>query len=359
MPLQKSSAFKSKDFCNAGFCGGAVAGFVVVIFVVSMKWLGYAELSLDEFALLWPRMIFLATIGGAGGGFLGCQFALFFERTEKESFKKPVLRFCVFMSGFVIIVIVHQLSVRDALLKASPLGGPNFETLATGLLGGTAFLIMVKELSKIRATKTGAGLKTAAKATIIGVTLWSLIFVIYFVLTEFGVFAEKQPLFAQFPTLFFVEFPRPEHSVHCIVGCLFYVSSVLTSAAKLTKPPVPELSRPDKEFVNRIKGIIADKMEEPGFGAQELAQQALLHRVHLNRKLKGLTGLNTTHFIRAERLKKAAKLLRQSTDNITEIAYKVGFEDLNYFSRCFKSHFNLSPRAYRERIKPSHRRDNR
>jgi len=48
------------------------------------------------------------------------------------------------------------------------------------------------------------------------------------------------------------------------------------------------------------------------------------------------------------RLARAAKYLRQSDDSITSIAYAVGFNDGNYFTRQFRKHFGVSPRTYRQ-----------
>jgi AraC-like DNA-binding protein len=51
-------------------------------------------------------------------------------------------------------------------------------------------------------------------------------------------------------------------------------------------------------------------------------------------------------FITSIRLKKSAGLLRQSTKNITEVAYEVGFNDPKYFSQKFKHYFGVLPSEY-------------
>lgn len=48
-----------------------------------------------------------------------------------------------------------------------------------------------------------------------------------------------------------------------------------------------------------------------------------------------------------KRLNKAAVLLRQGEFTVSEVSYKVGFEDPFYFSKCFKAHFDCTPKNYK------------
>ena len=49
------------------------------------------------------------------------------------------------------------------------------------------------------------------------------------------------------------------------------------------------------------------------------------------------------------RLKRAAQLLRESQQNISEIAFQVGFNNPKYFSRYFKEEFGVLPSVYQEK----------
>ena len=71
-----------------------------------------------------------------------------------------------------------------------------------------------------------------------------------------------------------------------------------------------------------------------------------MSRVNLYKKLKSLTGHTPIEFIRAFRIKRAAQLLAKSQMGVSEVAYQVGFNDPRYFTRYFKSEFNMLPSEY-------------
>ena len=64
------------------------------------------------------------------------------------------------------------------------------------------------------------------------------------------------------------------------------------------------------------------------------------------RKFKAVTGLPPMKYIQILRLEKAQRMLEETDKSMTQIAQSCGFRDSNYFGRCFKSHFGVSPSAY-------------
>ncbi len=111
------------------------------------------------------------------------------------------------------------------------------------------------------------------------------------------------------------------------------------------EPAEPTL---DDVFMQKIRQAIVEKMDDTELGIQDLCQAAHLGHTQVFRKLKALTGLNPTLFIRKMRLQKAALLLKTTERNISEIAYDVGFSDPNYFSRVFHEEFGVPPSAIRK-----------
>jgi len=106
-----------------------------------------------------------------------------------------------------------------------------------------------------------------------------------------------------------------------------------------------EISLDDK-FLQKIRMIIEANMSDASFSVEQLAEKAHLNRTQLFRKLKWLTGLSPNDFIKDLRLQKAADMIRQNTDTITQIGYAVGFHDQSYFSKCFKKQFGTTPKEF-------------
>jgi len=104
----------------------------------------------------------------------------------------------------------------------------------------------------------------------------------------------------------------------------------------------------DEKFLNKLISFIENNLADPDMNVDSLTEQIHLSRSQLHRKLKALTGLSSTEFIRTIRLKRAAQLLEQRHGTIAETVYAVGFNSLSYFSKCFQKQFGLSPKEYIE-----------
>ena len=68
-------------------------------------------------------------------------------------------------------------------------------------------------------------------------------------------------------------------------------------------------------------------------------------------KLRSITGLSVSSFIRDTRLKEARRMAQADpTLRVSDLAYKVGFRDPRYFSTCFKKQFGMQPMEYMESL---------
>lgn len=107
-------------------------------------------------------------------------------------------------------------------------------------------------------------------------------------------------------------------------------------------------SNSDEELIKRAVAIVFDNISEPEFNVDDLCRMLGMSQSSFYRKLKTMTGQSVNEFIQNIRLKYAARLLRETTKTISEIAFDVGFSDSSYFSRAFRKCFRVSPKAWRE-----------
>lgn len=102
----------------------------------------------------------------------------------------------------------------------------------------------------------------------------------------------------------------------------------------------------DARLLNDIVRYIEDKMNDPELSVEELSKHVCMSRGSLYHKLLELTGLSPVEYIRAVKLDRAATLLEKSDYNVTQVGYMTGFGTPSYFSRMFKSRFQMLPSEY-------------
>jgi len=80
-----------------------------------------------------------------------------------------------------------------------------------------------------------------------------------------------------------------------------------------------------------------------------LAKVAAMSPYHFLRTFRALVGVTPHQFILHARMRRAAVLLRRTSDNVSAIAFAAGFGDLSTFNRRFQRIFGVSPSAFRAR----------
>ncbi len=107
----------------------------------------------------------------------------------------------------------------------------------------------------------------------------------------------------------------------------------------------------DKKFLREARKAIEEHISDSQYGVEDLSKACFISRVHLYRKIKQLTGLSATEFIRHIKLKKAASILIETGKSSSEVAYECGFSSPSYFAKRFKEVFKLSPSEYTAQYK--------
>ena len=109
----------------------------------------------------------------------------------------------------------------------------------------------------------------------------------------------------------------------------------------------------DEDFLQRAISCVQKHLDNSEFDQQQFMEEMATSKSTLYKKLKSLTGLNTSAFIRNIRLKAACQIIEEKKRvRISELAYAVGFNDPKYFSACFRKEFGMLPSEYMERYHP-------
>lgn len=106
------------------------------------------------------------------------------------------------------------------------------------------------------------------------------------------------------------------------------------------------ISKADEDFLLKLHEIISANLENPEFSMEDIAEKLNMSQSSFYRKIKGTLDLSPNDYLRLERLKKAAQLLKEGKYQINEVCYMVGFSSTSYFSKCFHKQFGVLPKDF-------------
>ncbi|MBP7558033.1 MAG: response regulator [Chitinophagaceae bacterium] len=117
---------------------------------------------------------------------------------------------------------------------------------------------------------------------------------------------------------------------------------------KYSKDPIwlsglKDLPSMEQAFIEKVRTSIAARLDDPGYGADQLAGDLALSRTQLHRKLKQVIDQSPGELIRIIRMQRAHALLQNRTATVAEVAYMVGYGNPANFSTSFSRHFGYPP----------------
>ncbi|MCW9017637.1 MAG: ATP-binding protein, partial [Kangiellaceae bacterium] len=107
----------------------------------------------------------------------------------------------------------------------------------------------------------------------------------------------------------------------------------------------------DAAFFDRFTQVVSNEYADPELSVSRVSVQLAMSDRQLQRKLKAVIGSSFSDLLREYRLEQSCVLLKASSNSemqIAVIADKVGFRSSNYFTRCFKARFELTPNEFRK-----------
>lgn len=108
---------------------------------------------------------------------------------------------------------------------------------------------------------------------------------------------------------------------------------------------------PDKEFLDKAIACVHKHIDDSDYDRETFASDMGMSSSSLYNKLRAVTGMNATSFIRDMRMKEACRLAKATPGiRVSDLAYSVGFKDPKYFATIFKKEFGMQPSEYIESI---------
>lgn len=122
--------------------------------------------------------------------------------------------------------------------------------------------------------------------------------------------------------------------------------SVREKALKLikTSSEEPLLSNEHNDkFLKKVQAVVLENISNSEFGKDQFAERMNVSPSLLYKKIKALTDLSPSDYIKTVRLDYALELLQSRKYSVTEVSEKCGYTSLKYFSAVFKKHFGKAP----------------
>ena len=110
------------------------------------------------------------------------------------------------------------------------------------------------------------------------------------------------------------------------------------------------MHKEDKELLLHITETVYDNIENENLSMDLIANEIAISKMQLYRKIKEVTGMTPTEYIRSIRLNHAEKLLKTTSKTVQEIMYQSGFNNKAYFYREFSKKYHLTPKEYRNQF---------
>ncbi|MEM9053243.1 MAG: tetratricopeptide repeat protein [Bacteroidota bacterium] len=126
----------------------------------------------------------------------------------------------------------------------------------------------------------------------------------------------------------------------------------LFTKSRYVHPKEVTVNSMDEQFLQRVLDLFEENYADPEFGTSAMQESLAMSKAQLHRKFKAITSQTPGELLRNFRLKRAAQILKQDGENVTQVAYAVGFNNLSYFAKCFKSLFGVTPSVYAKKKHP-------
>lgn len=124
------------------------------------------------------------------------------------------------------------------------------------------------------------------------------------------------------------------------------------------RQPFDRLSFSQKENTNHPDEVILqaqlwmqNHLNKAAISMRKLAELFGMSQRNFTRRFRSATNMTPLQYLQSQRLTEARDLLQNSNLSIAEIAYRVGYIDVSYFTKLFKQFSSITPKEYRTTVR--------
>ena len=140
------------------------------------------------------------------------------------------------------------------------------------------------------------------------------------------------------------------YTLLALAGAFLALRSLINARLEKQRAELEREARErDPSFLEKLSSLMEANLANPDLDIDFLAREMGYSRTSFYLRIKNATGSAPNEFVREYRLKRAAEAVKKGSATLSEIAEQTGFGSYSYFSKAFKKHFGLSPKAWQSR----------
>lgn len=115
-----------------------------------------------------------------------------------------------------------------------------------------------------------------------------------------------------------------------------------------------KISSRDRQGINLVSAIqkfVDEHFSEPEFTLDLLGNELKYNKKYLSTVFKKHVGVGIVEYLHSVRIQHACTMLHQGFSSVSDVAFRCGYSDAQYFSKVFKNRMGVSPRGYMEKVR--------
>ncbi len=110
----------------------------------------------------------------------------------------------------------------------------------------------------------------------------------------------------------------------------------------------PQIIEEDHLMMEKLMKFIEEQIGDENLKIDDMADAVGMGRTVFYGKIKAITGMAPSDFLRTLRMQRAEELIVRSNLTFSQVAFSIGFSDPKYFTKCFKKETGMTPSEYRK-----------